>query len=88
MILIPSVPLISARRVVTRPHSEQNHQREDEASSKPADFYFAMKVADPCGVAREACESVTREEVINMVGIVRGEIIETKDDLVSLDNLV
>ena len=47
-----------------------------------------MKVTDPCGAAREAFESVTREEVINMVGIVRGEIIKTKEDLVSLENLV
>ena len=87
MILIPSVPLISARRGITRPQSEQNHQRVHEASSRPADFYFAIKVTDPCGAAREVCETVTREEVINVVEIVRGEIIEAKEELVSLDNI-
>ena len=87
MILIPSVPLISARRGVSRPNSEENHQRVDEASSRPVDFYFAMKVTDPCGAAREACEAVTREEVMNMVEIVKGEIVEAKKELVSLDNL-
>ena len=85
VILIRSVPLITARRGVTRPHSEQNYQREDEASSKPGDFFFAMKVTDPCGAAREACEAVTREEVMNMVEIVRGDIIEAKNELVSLN---
>jgi hypothetical protein len=84
VILIPRVPLITARRGVNRPHSEQHHQREDEAYSKPADFFFVMKVTDPCGAAREVCESVTREEVMNMVEIVRGEIIEAKQELVSL----
>jgi hypothetical protein len=82
MIFIPSVPLISARRGVTRPHSEQHLQRVDETSCRPADFYFAMKVTDPCGAATDACEAVTREEVMNMVEIVRGEIIEAKEELV------
>ena len=88
MILNPSVPLISARRGVSRPNSEENHQRVDEAFDRPVDFYFAMKVTDPCGAAREACETVTREEVMNMVEIVKGEIVEAKEELVSLDNLI
>ena len=87
VILIPSVPLITARRGVTRPHSEQNNQRVDEVSSRPADFYFANKVTDPCGAAREVCETVTREEIMNMVEIVRGEMIEAKNELVSFNIL-
>jgi hypothetical protein len=87
VILISSVPIITARRGVTRPNSEQHHQRVDATSSKPADFYFAMKVTDPCGAAREICETVTSEEVMNMVEIVRNEINEVNEELVSLNKL-
>ena len=51
---------------------------QPEASTMPADFFFAIKLTDPCEAAREVCETVTREEVMNMVEIVKGEINEAK----------
>ena len=44
----------------------------------PSDYHFARKIIQPCGVARSLLESVTKEEVINMVEIVYEEINETK----------
>ena len=62
-------------RRVARPHPQ--------ATERPAVFYFALKVTQPCGVLRELMESVTREEVINMVQIVGEEVDEAKHDMVS-----
>ena len=39
----------NARRGVVRPHKESNQETEGEASGRPADYYFAEKVTDPCG---------------------------------------
>ena len=49
----------------------------------PSDYHFARKIIQPCGVARSLLESVTREEVINMVEIVYEDINETKLNMVS-----
>ena len=65
----------TARRGVGRPHTQ--------ATDRPADVFFAMKVTQPCGVGRGLLESVSREEVINMVQIVREEVNEATHDMVS-----
>ena len=57
-------------RGISRPHTQ--------ATDRPADFYFARKVTEPCGVGRDLLESVTREEVINMVHLVWEEVNESK----------
>ena len=54
-----------------------------QASDRPADFYFARKVIEPCGVGRDIMESVTSEEVINMVHLVREEVNQSKRVVVS-----
>ena len=65
----------TGRRGVARPHTQ--------ATDRPADFYFASKVTQPCGVGRDIMESVSREEVINMVHLVVEEVNESKHDMVS-----
>ena len=64
----------TARRGVGRPHTQ--------TTDRPADFFFAMKVTQPCGVGRGLLESVSREEVINMVKIAGEEVNEAKHDMV------
>ena len=54
------------QRGISRPHTQ--------ATDRPADFYFARKIIQPCGVGRDLLESVTREEVINMVHLVWEEL--------------
>ena len=69
------VPHCTGGRGISRPHTQ--------ATDRPADFYFARKIIQPCGVGRDLVESVTREEVINMVHLVWEEVNESKRDLVS-----
>ena len=63
------------QRGISRPHTQ--------ATDRPADFYFARKVIEPFGVDRAFIESVTREEVINMVHLVWEEVNESKRGVVS-----
>jgi hypothetical protein len=62
-------------------HVVHTQGREDQA----AQYYFAWKVTEPCGAPREVLESVTREEVINMIMIVKGQVEEAKYLTVSID---
>ena len=61
-------------------HAVPTQGREDRA----AQYYFARKVTEPCGAPREVLESVTRQEVINMIMIVRGQVEEAKYLTVSI----
>ena len=49
------------------------------------DYYFAWKVRNPCGGERESCESVTKEEVVNMVDRVTGRIELIRAEMVGID---
>ena len=69
------VPHCTGGRGIPRPHTQ--------ATDRPADFYFARKIIQPCGVGRDLLESVTREEVINMVHLVWEEVNESKRGVVS-----
>ena len=75
VLLVQSVP---ARRGVSRYHTGE------ERRVVGGDYYFARKVRDPCGGERESCESVTKEEVINMVDTVAGRIEEIKTEMVRI----
>ena len=68
----------TGRRVIARPHTEPHSE-----NYRPADYYFARKVTEPCGVARDVWESVSNKEVINMVHIVREEAHAAKMEMVS-----
>ena len=70
--------------MIARPHTE-SYQTEDESSGRPADYYFAEKVTDPCGASREVLESVAKEEVIIMVEIVREIVEQARRELVSFN---
>ena len=75
-LLSEHVPHCTGRRGITRPHIG--------TADRPADFYFARTVIQPCGVGRDLVEIVTREEVINMVHIVRERVNYSKLEMVSL----
>jgi hypothetical protein len=62
-------------------HAVPTQGREDKA----AQYSFARKVTEPCGAPREVLESVTREEVINMIMIVKGQVEEARYLTVSID---
>jgi len=53
------------------------------STSKPSEYNFANKVSDPCGAGREYLETVTKEDVIDMIVRVKEEIAEIKDKMVN-----
>ena len=53
------------------------------STSKPSEYNFAKKVENPCGAGREYLETVTKEEVIHMIGSVEEEITETTSKMVN-----
>ena len=55
-----------------------------QESSRPTDYYFAGKVTEPCGADREVLEEVTREEVVNMIMMVKGQVEEAKYFIVGI----
>jgi cytidine deaminase len=55
-----------------------------QESGRPADYFFNEKVTEPCGADREVLEEVTREEVVNMIMIVKGQVEESKHFIVSI----
>ena len=72
---LPLCTFMELHRGISRPHTQ--------ATDRPADFYFVRKIIQPCGVGRDLLESVTREEVINMVHLVWEEVNESKRGVVS-----
>jgi hypothetical protein len=66
--------------VLARPDPYQ--QPEHVATEKPNDYSFVKKVTEPCGVASKYFESVTREEVINIVHMVQVEGNAAKSKMV------
>jgi len=52
-------------------------------TSKPSEYNFASKVSDPCGADREYLETVTKEEVIDMIVTVKEEFAKIKDKMVN-----